>query len=279
MQQTSIRLPLELFVKIIPFLDDRLIGKEEWEFDYSNRVWSNIPVCLFACSLVCHAWNDLCRPLIFRSIHINCHEDIEHSALWTLHFTRPYLCKYIRELRLSFSFETTPPLSDWIDACLRRFVNLRELELQFWSELQAEVRSRLLPGITSMISTTGLKRLALQDWDTGLPSHLQPILFACSTTLEDLIIHFRSRGDLPTTVPVVPSTVVRLAALRRLELCEPPPSFARTVDIECPNLETFTTSYGGVNHPWELPSWVPESISELNLQGIPYLYPWTLHAS
>ncbi|KAF4581420.1 hypothetical protein EYR38_002746 [Pleurotus pulmonarius] len=123
-----------------------------------------------------------------------------------------------------------------------------------------------------MISTTGLKRLALQDWDTGLPSHLQLILFACSTTLEDLMIHFRSRGELPSTAPVVPSTVVRLAALRRLELYEPPASFARTVDIECPNLETFTASYGGANYPWELPSWLPESISELNVKGIPYLY-------
>ncbi|KAL4256245.1 hypothetical protein AB1N83_012271 [Pleurotus pulmonarius] len=155
----------------------------------------------------------------------------------------------------------------WIDACLRRFVNPRELELQFWSELQAGVRSRLLPGITSMISTTGLRRLALQDWDTGLPSYIQPILFACSTTLEHLVIHFRSRGALPTTTPVVPSLLVRLEALRRLELCEPPTSFTGTVDIECPNLETFTTSYGGVNHPWELPARVPESISELNLQA------------
>ncbi|KAF4576932.1 hypothetical protein EYR36_004916 [Pleurotus pulmonarius] len=118
-----------------------------------------------------------------------------------------------------------------------------------------------------MISTTGLKRLALQDWDTGLPSYLQPILFACSTTLEDLMIHLRSEGDLPTTTPVVPSLLVHLEALRRLELCEPPTSFTGTVDIECPNLENFTTSYGGVNHPWELPARVPESISELNLQG------------
>lgn len=277
MQQTSLQLPLELFMNIITFLDDRLI-KEEWESNYSHRVWPNIPVCLFACSLVCHTWNDLCRPLIFHSIHINCDEDMEHSDLWVFHFRRPHLCKYIRQLRLSFSIETTSP-PEWINACLTRFKNLRELHLDFWSDLNVEVSTRLLPGITAMISTIGLKRLALQDWDDRFvnnPSYLWHILFACSTTLEGLMIHFRPRQGLPTPMPVVPSTVMRLGALRHLELYEPPTTFARTANIECPNLETFTTSCGGVDSPWELPSWIPESISELNIQGTSYLFTLSL---
>lgn len=280
MQQTSMRLPLELVVEIIPFLDDRLI--EEWEFSHSPIARGRRSPSLFACSLVCHAWNDLCRSLIFRSIRIDCNEDIDHSELWVFHFKVPHLCKYIRELLLSFSFETTPP-PEWIGACLGRFTNLRTLELRFWSVLMVNVRTPLLLGITSTISTVGLRCLALQDWDSSFvndPSYLLAMLSACSTTLEELMIDFRSKGASFTTMPVVPpAAVVHLQALRHLKLYQPPTSFARTAGIECPNLETFATSQGDLNAPWELPSWIPGSISELNLQGTFTFYPYLLWAN
>ncbi|KAF7428746.1 hypothetical protein PC9H_007978 [Pleurotus ostreatus] len=264
-EQTSIRLPVELFLQIIPYLYNHTSPREEWDFSYPSETRGRISPSLLACSLVCHTWNDICRPLIFRSIHVDCNESVARSSLDFLHFTAPHLCKDILGLHLDLSTETTE-VPQWIDVCLGRFTKLRELELRYWSDVESISRASLLRGITSMLAGASLKRLALVDWarSANNPKDLLLILSACSATLEYLMIDSLPRGSSHTT-PIVPS-VVRMEALRRIELYKFPTPFTRSITIECPNLETFAISCNE-QVPWELPSWIPERIPKLELQS------------
>ncbi|KDQ27976.1 hypothetical protein PLEOSDRAFT_158153 [Pleurotus ostreatus PC15] len=264
-----IRLPLELILRIIPFLDDPPnVPKKEWEhiplLANSKIRRRSGPPSLSSCSLVCHAWNDICRAYIFRAIYIDCNEDTTFEAFAFLHSTAPHLCKYVRELRLRFCSDVVW-VPAWMDACLSRFTNLRELELRYFSEMGPTVTTPLVQGIVSLLATISLKRLALLFWDKFVnASDMSRILFACSATLEEFMIDCLLWEPSRRIMSFVPP-VVHLKALRRLELDESITPFAHTNTIECPDLATFTISHYQ-DHPWELPPWIPASISDLNLR-------------
>lgn len=266
----SIRLPFELILRIIPFLDDLPnVTKEEWEQTHllaNSKIRRRIGLpSLSSCSLVCHAWNDVCQPYIFRSIHVDCNNDPDFDAFAFLHSMAPHLCKYILELRLRFCSDVVW-VPAWMDACLSRFTNLRELELRYFSEMEPTVATPLMRGIVSLLENISLKRLALLFWDKfDNALELSLILSACSTTLEELMIDSLLWELSHKTMSFVPPAV-HLQALRRLELDESTTPFAHTTTIECPGLDTFTISHYQ-SDPWGLPSWIPANISELNFRG------------
>lgn len=72
------------FIAIISFLDDPPdVPKKEWELTpllVASKIPRRIGPPLSSCSLVCHAWNDICRPHIFRSINIDC---VTCTPTWT----------------------------------------------------------------------------------------------------------------------------------------------------------------------------------------------------
>ncbi|KAF9493563.1 hypothetical protein BDN71DRAFT_1450020 [Pleurotus eryngii] len=263
--QASTRLPPELIIKTIAFLDDRMMSNEEWQHKRSplSKIRCPISPSLISASRVCHTWNDFCRPLIFSRIYIDCEGFMEYADYAALHFEMPHLCKHIRELSLNITSAAAPP-PEWLDDCLSRFTNLKELELRNCSEFaQPGVNPSFVRAISaSLLPNTSLKCLALIGFRDA--SDLLLVLSACSTTLEDLMIHCRQGEYSPATTAVVPS-VLHMEALRSLELYLPPAPFTQADVIECPNLQTlFVFQESPV--PWELPSWIPASISELIVQ-------------
>ncbi|KAF9495326.1 hypothetical protein BDN71DRAFT_1495979 [Pleurotus eryngii] len=247
-----IRLPLELILRIILFLDDPPnIPKKEWEHIHllaNSKIRRRIGPPLSSCSL----------PYIFRSIYVDCKENTTFDAFAFLHSSAPHLCKYVLELRLRFCSEVVW-VPAWTDACLSRFTNLRELELRYLSEMEPMVATPLVQGIASLLATISLKRLALLFWDKyDNALDLSLILSACSATLEEFMI------DCLLWEPS-----------RRIMSFVPPVSWANqshTNTIECPDLATFTISHYQA-HPWELPPWIPASISDLNLRVRTLVYP------
>lgn len=58
---------LELIINVIAFLDNRRkpYPGDEWEDEVPNfGKWGRSSLSLASCSLVCHRWNDLCRPYL-----------------------------------------------------------------------------------------------------------------------------------------------------------------------------------------------------------------------
>ncbi|KAF4586612.1 hypothetical protein EYR40_010624 [Pleurotus pulmonarius] len=179
-----------------------------------------------------------------------------------LQFTVPHLCKHVLEFSLVFMFRgNIESIPGWMDECLGRFKNLRELELIYGSAMEAAVSLRLAQGIASLLGTITLKHLSLA-FRGSLDDPLR-ILPACSATLERLTIQGYD-GYILATMLTTPS-VVRLEALRNVELYGPLNPFTQENTIECPNLESFTILHYN-SSPWELPSWIPASIQKLVLQ-------------
>ncbi|KAF4586615.1 hypothetical protein EYR40_010627 [Pleurotus pulmonarius] len=177
-----------------------------------------------------------------------------------LQFTVPHLCKHALELSLVFSgdIESIP---GWMDECLGRFRNLRDLELIYWSDMEPTLSLRLAQGIASLLGPINLKYLSLLFWNSL--DDLFHILPTCSATLERLTIQGHD-GYTTVTMLATPS-VVRLEALRNVELHGLVNPFTQTNTIECPNLESFSILHYQ-RKPWELPPWIPASIHKLVLQ-------------
>lgn len=260
----SNELPCDLIYNIIESIDDRE-AEDELNND-SNR----FPSTLIACSLVSHAWNDICRPHIFRSITID-HGVKWHSRLSFLYFTAPHLSKYIRTLRLSWDTEIHTA-AEWIPACLKQLENLDGLYLR--SHLVLSAPTVPMPFALGVITLTAhIKRLRLETWDVVEDaSDLLPLLSACSATLERLTLRIYSVSHLGT-IPQRQdfqsrlSRPVRLEALRKLELLEGLDPLPQMINIVCPSLESLTVELDG-GDGWKIPSWIPAGIHELNLRGI-----------
>lgn len=252
------RLPIELIQHIIAHLDDRV--EDYYHEDRGNR--RPIPCGLAACSLVCRAWSHICRARIFRAVSLKYGV---HRRLSFLYSTAPHLYKRIRNLCITLSPST---FEDWIPDCTGRFTNVSELRLdaEFITGPILGVLSDF--GIMSLLPTLRLKRLALDYWGVDEAMlDLIPILSACSNTLESLSLEIYEvyRQAEGSDSPLPPS--VCLYALRNLNIissiCTPPP----TNLIECPNLESLTVECTYGDSRWNIPSWIPASLSELILHG------------
>lgn len=260
----SNELPSDLIYNIIESIDDR-----EAE-DELNNGSNRFPSTLTACSLVSHAWNDICRPHIFRTITID-HGVKWHSRLSFLYFTAPHLSKYIRTLRLSWDTEIHTA-AEWIPACLKQLENLDGLYLR--SHLVLNAPTVPMPFALGVITLTAhIKRLWLETWDVVEDaSDLLPLLSACSATLERLTLRIYSVSHLGT-IPQRQdfqsrlSRPVRLEALRKLELLEGLDPLPHLINIECPSLESLTVELDG-GDGCKIPSWIPAGIHELNLRVV-----------
>ncbi|KDQ23022.1 hypothetical protein PLEOSDRAFT_1108652 [Pleurotus ostreatus PC15] len=256
------RLPIELIHHIIAHLDDRVE-------DYYRGNCRPIPSGLAACSLVCRAWSHICRARIFRTVPLKYGEDVSHRRLSFLYSTAPHLCEIIRNL--SICLGGGPSTSeDWIPHFTGRFTNLSELRLhaEFITGPILGVLSDF--GIMSLLPTLRLKRLALDSWSVDeAVLDLIPILSACSNTLESLSLEiyevYRQGSD-----SVLPPSAC-LNSLRNLNMIPSVCTLPPTNLIRCPHLESLTVGYTYGDSPWDIPSWIPASLSELILHCDPTL--------
>lgn len=253
-------LPVELIRRIISFLG---VFTEEEDLEELNPVRTPD---LAACALVCHSWSDISRPYIFRTITI-C-EDSWNSRFFFLHFTSPHLCKYTRELRLSWNTSCLAP--EWFSDCLEHFANLLTLRLENRASLVTQPPLIPLMGIGSLLANIPLKQLHLRKWISfDDASDILHILSLCSASLEELslevfVISARAQ-PLDQVLPTLPP-VAHLPALRTLALlCEIPDiSQATGISIEIPDLETLTIEVEG-HDSWSLAGWNFNHISRLDL--------------
>ncbi|KAF9497749.1 hypothetical protein BDN71DRAFT_1504457 [Pleurotus eryngii] len=218
-----------------------------------------VPPCLTACSLVCHAWNDICRPHIFRIVEINA--GTLTPRLSFLHFKAPHLCNYVLNFRLSLDDRADcEPFPAWLPDCFSRFGNLCTLYLIGGGSVNSSLAapSPLDVGITTLLAAPLLRKLHFRKW-TFAGDDLS-VLLPTSSRLEDL-----SLNNIDTNMMNVVSSPVRFDALQLLELYNiPHPLPGFKTFIECPNLRSLVAEwYGPLG--WELPLWVSTRFSELTL--------------
>lgn len=249
----SKQLPTELILQIIASFDRR--GNSNTH-TYSVK---GVPPCLTACSLVCHAWNDICRPHIFRIVEINARTLTPRLSF--LHFKAPNLCNYVLDFRLSLDTRADyEPFPAWLPDCFSRFGNLGSLHLMDGGSVDSSLTapSPLDVGITTLLAAPHLRKLHFEEWDFA--GDVVSVLLPTSSRLEDL-----SLNDISTNMITVVSSPVRFDALQLLELYNiPDPLLEFKTFIECPNLRSLVAEwYGPVR--WKLPSWVSTRFSELTL--------------
>ncbi|KAL4263992.1 hypothetical protein AB1N83_005558 [Pleurotus pulmonarius] len=254
-------LPVELIQHIISFLSDNIEGEEGLEELDPGRTAD-----LAACALVCRSWRDISQSCIYRTIAINEHS--WDSRFSFLHFTAPHLCKYTRELRLSWNKGCLTP--EWFAECLARFTNLLVLRLE-----NRDLRVRQPPltpllGIGSLLNNIPLKRLHLREWCSCDDAYdIFHILSMCSASLEEFSLEVFLTSDraqpLDQDLPVLPP-VVLLPALRKIVLLGEIPDISQATGtrIEIPDLETLTIEMEG-HEPWSLAGWNLNHISQLKL--------------
>ncbi|KAF7431062.1 hypothetical protein PC9H_006780 [Pleurotus ostreatus] len=249
----SKQLPTELILQIIAGFDRR--GNSN---TYSGSV-TGVPPCLTACSLVCHAWNDICRPYIFRIVEISAGTLIPRLSF--LHFEAPHLCNYVLDFRLSLDTRANyEPFPAWLPDCFSRFRNLGTLYLADIGSVNSSLAelSPLDMGITTLLATApNLRKLHLEGWD-----HDRDVVSVLPTSsqLEDL-----SLNVISTNMTTVVSSPPRFDALQILELDNIPyPLLRFKTFIECPNLRSLVAEwYDPVR--WKVPPWVSTRFSELTL--------------
>ncbi len=235
------------------------------------RDGSDFPA-LLECSLVCHAWDDICRPHTVHTVVVSAQNF--YTRLEFLNFTAPHLSKHIVELTLQWD-DCILDTPEWISECLLRLSGLRALRLKNCRAAPPPVvPGPFALGILSLIAAVPLKALYLESWSfLKDASDLLHILSRCSSSLEDLFIQKTAydHGTIANDGRAVDGGgTVCLDSLQILRLFEwigsaPLP---QTALVECPNLERLeiTRTHSG---PWEIPSWIPAGLSELVLQGTP----------
>lgn len=249
-------LPLELVSEIVAFLDDR---------DGLCDLFSckPLPPSLFACSLVCRAWNAICQTRIFCRVVI-CDFDRHFSRLSFLHFTAPHLFKSIRFFHFGWNVDVDDGVSAlplWVSDCFKRFENLRVLSL--WGG-STDMLKALDLNLTPLVAAARLRKLCIQTWcfeDDA--SDLLDILLSTNPLLEDLVLdNIFAASDVvdEDDDPDAPS-VVRFEALRSLELQNVDHSLVRFgAFIECPNLKSLVAEWP---KGWGLPPWCSTNFSDL----------------
>ncbi|KAJ8697523.1 hypothetical protein PTI98_004320 [Pleurotus ostreatus] len=252
-----IRLPIEIIAEIIAaVVDGTEFNSEDPDF-YPGRE-EHHP--LAAASLVSHTWSTICRPHIFRIISISTRN--MDDRLWFLHFEAPHLSEFILVVHLQCDYEPDTTLA-WYPECLGRLKNLRVLHLDSWMSTLFPEPGPLSAGISSMLAAPCLRKLAFRGCD--LSEDASDLRAMLPVTLEELVLEgISATSDIEGKTTSTP----RLEALRSLKLQEIyHPMFSLKNFIECPNLARLSAHwYSG--QPWDLPPWVPSSLSELVLCAV-----------
>lgn len=261
--QVAISLPIELVCQIVACLSEEYLISRDDDDPFFLRPIS-IPD-LVVCSLVCRAWNRVCRPHIFGTILVEGDQESFYSRLSFLHFTSPHLCRYTLQLVLSLSVQPSHMQApEWIPDCLKRFTNLRALRLDDRNRVADSWPLRRL--MEPLLSTVCLKQLHLHTCVAPLnASDLLPILSACSNTLEYLSMEFNKTFEETSPAQAASEQpIVHLDALRELRLHGLP----QIIRIECPNLESLTVLHD--KNACNVPSWIPTGLSRLVMLGVSY---------
>lgn len=252
-----IRLPIEIIAEIISAVVDGT-GFTSEDPDFHPGRDEHHP--LAAASLVSRTWNTICRPHIFRIISISTRT--MDDRLWFLHFEAPHLSEFILVVHLQCDYEPDTTLA-WYPECLGRLKNLRVLHLDSWMSTLFPEPGPLSAGISSMLAAPCLRKLAFRGCD--LSEDASDLRAMLPVTLEELVLEgISATSDIEGKTTSTP----RLEALRSLKLQEIyHPMFSLKNFIECPNLARLSAHwYSG--QPWDLPPWVPSSLSELVLCGM-----------
>lgn len=121
-------LPVELIHYIVDLMDDRMDDYDPAPFTDDDDRGSEYPSEIASFSLVCRAWNDVCRPHILRVIVINQRTDFD-SRFAFLHFEASHLSHYILELHASWGRNALTAPS-WPPVCFNRLKKLPALYLE-----------------------------------------------------------------------------------------------------------------------------------------------------
>ncbi|KAF9487037.1 hypothetical protein BDN71DRAFT_1500056 [Pleurotus eryngii] len=214
-------------------------------------------------SLVSRTWNTICRPHVFRTFSIS--STNTSARLHFLHFDAPHLSGHIRTVRLWLEGEGACPSSEWYPACFGRLTNLRALHLDHGIASLLKEQEFLAAGISAMLAAPCLRKLVLRGWDFSTGA--SDLLAMLPPTLEVLMLDLISAT--PEGNAAQPTSPLRLDALRHLELqavFHPMLTFTRL--IECPNLQRLTAGWYAYQS-WNLPPWIPDTLSELVLHAAP----------
>ncbi|KAF7433705.1 hypothetical protein PC9H_005668 [Pleurotus ostreatus] len=252
------KLPLEVIAEIIATVAD---GTDFDSADPDRDPDVHHP--LADASLVSRTWNTICRPHVFHTLSIS--STNTSARLHFLHFDAPYLSDHIRTVRLWLEGEYACPDSEWYPACFGRLTNLRALHVDHGIASLLKEQELLAAGISAMLAAPCLRKLVLRGWDfsTGASD-----LFAMlPPTLEDLMLELISATTEGDTAQ--PTSPLRLYALRHLELQAVfHPMLTSTRLIDCPNLQRLTAGWYAYQS-WNLPPWIPDTLSELVLRAAP----------
>lgn len=250
----AIELPTELITEIVAIIADDASNAEAFS-------------ALTAASLVSRVWNTICRPHVFRTLSFS-YQNTD-ARLSFLHFEAPHLSGYVRELHLGWRRVYCTP-SEWLPECFGRLKNLRELHLEHGIMNLSMAPPSLAAGIRSMLAAPRLRKLSLHYWafveDSSdllsmLPSTLEELSLQ---NIEELSFQNIILTDAENTLP----STTHLQALRSLHLAEifHPMLRTRTFAL-CPNLDCLRIRWSYLQ-PWDLPSWIPATLTELTLDGV-----------
>ncbi|KAG9219752.1 hypothetical protein CCMSSC00406_0008129 [Pleurotus cornucopiae] len=226
------RMPIEIADRITASLNDGEDGGTQYQ--------EGVVPTLKACSLVCHTWNELCRPRIFRSLFVDLYKspiDTAFLPLSFLHFSAPHIFKYITRFSFRWSRDIRDP-PPWVPHALAQFTRLRSLYLYMhWDFLHDA---------------------------SGLRLFLSP----CSSTLTELTLEeccISDRGVVNSTESAHAPPVVRLGALRKLQFVNNRNvSIPQLRHIDAPNLRALTCAY--LKDPFrDISSWIPATVTDLTL--------------
>lgn len=251
------KLPLEIIAEIIATVAD---GTDFDSADPDRDPDKHHP--LANSSLVSRTWNTLCRPHVFGTLSISFTNT--YDRLHFLHFDAPHLSEHIRTVRLWLGFEDGFPASEWYPACFGRLTNLRALQIDHGIASLLKEQALLAAGISAMLGASCLRKLVLRGWDFSTGA--SDLLAMLPPTLEVLTLELI--GATPEGSAAHPASPLRLDALRHLELQAVfHPTLTSTRLIECPNLQRLTAGWYP-HQSWDLSPWIPDTLSELVLQGM-----------
>ncbi|KAG5221115.1 hypothetical protein IMY05_C4466000100 [Salix suchowensis] len=120
---TPVKLPVDVIQHLIEAVD---VHGGDFRADAEDR-----RSLLAACSLVCRAWNDICRHVIFRKISFR-ERFFLISRLCFFRDKAHHLTKYVKETDISFENDfnlSVPRIHGWLSECFDKFENLTVLHL------------------------------------------------------------------------------------------------------------------------------------------------------
>ncbi|KAF9493715.1 hypothetical protein BDN71DRAFT_1496911 [Pleurotus eryngii] len=252
---TPVKLPVDVIQHLIEAVD---VHGGDFRADAEDR-----RSLLAACSLVCRAWNDICRHVIFRKISFR-ERFFLISRLCFFRDKAHHLTKYVKETDISFENDfnlSVPRIHGWLSECFDKFENLTVLHLVNHEDSYCICYGEVYSGILHLLTNARLREFYLHHWVFQTSDCLLSLLgCSCPTTLESLSlknIKMMVRGS-PSIGPA------HLEELRNLEVYDYKDIFYGPGQvIVCPNLKTCSVN------DWPFPSWIATSrLSKLTLCNV-----------